>query len=327
MMETLGMKMNEHDLHDHDGKRNGGMDEDCIICCISSMLQQEEDYLCHGYLDDEIAAAAAMQTEEVIDENCRSKMCEWIFHVIDSTRLQRETASVAMSLLDRFLCTNSHRAMQARLNRKEYQLAAMTCLYIAVKIGEPFEMDASLMSKLSRGIHTAAEITELEYEILISLQWKMCSPTPFQFVNYILSLLPDSANHVASLLYENSHFQTELATGDYAFVPHMRHSTIAVAAILNSLSSVNHQTNVAFDECIHFVREISKAFQLDIDSPLVNAVRERLLHSFAKSSGYELCQNITTEGLIKRDEKKDSPVYESPACVLKEAAISIEGYR
>lgn len=321
------MKMSEHDLHDHDGKRNGGMDEDCIICCISSMLQQEEDYLCHGYLDDEVAAAAAMQTKEAIDENCRSKMCEWIFHVIDSTRLQRETASVAMSLLDRFLCTNSRRAIQARLNRKEYQLAAMTCLYIAVKIGEPFEMDASLMSKLSRGIHTAAEITELEYDILCNLQWKMCSPTPFQFVNYILSLLPDSANPVASLLYENSHFQTELATGDYAFVPHIRHSTIAVAAILNSLSSVE-QTNVAFNECIHFVREISKAFQLDIDSPLVNAVRERLLHSFAKSSGYELCQgviNITTEGLIK-SEKKDSPVQESPACVLKEAAISIEGY-
>lgn len=123
MMETLGMKMNEHDLHDHDGKRNGGMDEDCIICCISSMLQQEEDYLCHGFLDDKVAAAAAMQTGEVIDENCRSKMCEWIFHVIDSTRLQRETASVAMGLLDRFLCTNSHRAVQARLNRKEYQLA------------------------------------------------------------------------------------------------------------------------------------------------------------------------------------------------------------
>ena len=115
------------------------MDEQYIIDCITRMLQQEEHYLCHDYLDEEpaassssvasaVAAAAAslhqqQKAPNMIDETCRSKMCEWIYHVVDSTRLQRETASVAMNFLDRFLCSSSPRALGARLNRKEYQLA------------------------------------------------------------------------------------------------------------------------------------------------------------------------------------------------------------
>eukprot|EP01083_Nonionella_stella_P219956 787422_1 len=240
-----------------------------------------------------------------------------------------------MDMLDRFLCTDySHRATQARANRKEYQLAAMTCLYIAVKIYEPFELDANLMSRLSRGIHSAEEICELEYEILVSLQWKLANPTPFQFVNYLLSLLPESAKPVAPLLYENSHFQTELAAGDYTFVPCIKSSTVAIASILNSMGSALSgvdQSSSAFNECVQYIREISRAFELDIDSPLVNAVRERLLNAFAKQSGYELSQGVVSVVNVLThaqdpSSKESSPFEDSPVCVAKEAAISLGGY-
>lgn len=81
-METLTMKLTEHKIHDHDGRTNGGMLEECIICCISSMLRQEEQYICHGYLDDDFDAADDMQisSDDAIDESCRAKMAEWIFH-------------------------------------------------------------------------------------------------------------------------------------------------------------------------------------------------------------------------------------------------------
>ena len=150
-------------------------------------------------------------------------------------------------------------------------------------------MDASLMSRLSRGIHSAEEITTLEYEILIALQWKVNGPTPVQFVNHILELLPESAQSAADVLYEHSHFQTELAVGDYAFVPYVRQSTVAMASILNSLGGVE-QDGLPFRECIRFVQLLSQTLGVDLDAPLVNAVRSRLLESFAKSSGYELSQ-------------------------------------
>lgn len=333
-MASLAMKT-AHDLQIDDEVNSGrSIDKQDILNSISAMLRQEEHYLCHDYLDhvslldDTDAATTAATTthhhpsnviDAAIDETCRSKMCEWIFHVIDSTLLQRETASVAMGFLDRYLSSSSERAALARLNRKEYQLAAMTCLYIAVKIREPFEMDAGLMSRLSRGIHSAEEITSLEYEILIALQWRMNGPTTFQFVNYILELLPDSAKAIAPTIYEHSHFQAELATGDYAFVPHLRQSTIAVACILNSLGGIE-RGSFPHNECIQFIQTISAALNVDIDSPLMNAVRGRLLESFAKSSGYELSQGVMPipTHIVPLKDDVDALFEESPTCVSKE---------
>ncbi|KAL9190628.1 hypothetical protein ACHAXT_000334 [Thalassiosira profunda] len=312
-----------------------------VLLCLQAMIECEEGYLCSDYLDGHHRAASAaaaaaadrpLDRGDGIDESCRSKMAsfrtrpllrvEWIFHVIDSTRLQRETASVAMNYLDRFLGTPSVRAREARSNRKAYQLAAMTCLYIAVKLREPFEMDASLMSRLSRGIHSAEEITTLEYEILIALQWKVNGPTPVQFVNHILELLPESAQSAADVLYEHSHFQTELAVGDYAFVPYVRQSTVAMASILNSLGGVE-QDSLPFRECIRFVQLLSQTLGVDLDAPLVNAVRSRLLESFAKSSGYELSQGAIPIPAQLKSPEQDNSFDVSPNCVAKEAAISL----
>lgn len=337
-MTSFGTNLPERDLHDDQAANSGRatMDKEDIMNCISTMLRQEEHYVCHDYLGDDQAAAAP---QHAVDESCRSKMCEWIFHVIDSTGMKRETAGVAMSFLDRFLCSSSERAARARMDRKEYQLAAMTCMYIAVKIGEPKEIDAASMSRLSRGLHSSHEITACECDILIALRWRVNGPTPLQFVNYLLELLPleqdSSATMVAAVpaLYENSRFQTELAAGDYALVPNLRPSTVAIASILNSLGGIQRDDSGAYDECVRFVRSISDAFDLDIDSPLVNAVRERLLESFAKSSGHELLGEVVPiprGGAPPNDNEKVGRVFEvfdeSPACVSKEMAISLGGF-
>jgi hypothetical protein len=153
-------------------------------------------------------------------------------------------------------------------------------MYIAVKIREPVVLDANLTSKLSRGLHSPEEITTMEYDILIALNWKVNGPTPLQFVNYILELLPPSAESIAPVLYAHSHFQTELAAGDYAFVPNLRQSSIALASILNSLCVVEQCDPIQLDECIQLVRSISNSLDLDIDSPKVHAIRGRLLKSF-----------------------------------------------
>lgn len=320
-MASLAMKLDRDPRVDgSDGGR--AIDEKDVFDRIAAMLRQEEHYFCRDYLldtqalDIDVTASQRPSNRDAIDEMCRSKMCEWIYHVIDSTRLQRETASVAMGYLDRFLSSSAPRAATARSNRKEYQLAAMTCLYIAVKMREPFEMDAGLMSRLSRGVHSAEEITSLEYDILIALQWKVNGPTPIQIVNHILELLPDSAKRAAPTLYEHSHFQAELAVGDYAYVPHLRQSTIAVASILNSLGGIDRRS-FPFNDCIQFVRLISTALDVDIDSPLVNAVRARLLESFAKSSGYELPQEAMPIPTQEVPLKGVDAFEESPTCVSK----------
>ena len=155
-------------------------------------------------------------------------------------------------------------------------------MYIAVKIREPVILDATLASKLSRGVHSPEDIITMEYDILIALQWRVNGPTPLQFVNYILELLPPSTEPIVSVLYEHSHFQTELAVGDYAFVPNLRQSTIALASIINSLGVIKQHNVDAIEECSLFVRSISNSLDLDIDSPMVQGIRSRLLENYTE---------------------------------------------
>jgi hypothetical protein len=292
------------------------MQED-IYGLLAAMLQKEGDYLCQNYFDTD----SADDTEIDVD-TCRSKMCQWIYQVVDCTRLQRETAAVAVSYLDRFMCTTSSSAYKARYDRKEYQLVALTSLYIATKIFEPFALDASLVSKLSRGLHTTEEIIALEYEILTALRWRVNGPTSFQFVNYLLELLTCEDK---TLLYERSHFQTELSTGDYTLIP-LRRSVIAVASVLNSLECLP-KDSLSLNERIRFAEAISMATGVDIFSPVINTVRIRLLESYTQSSGYSLEQVgflPIVDSKPPATNTKSADIDSSPGCVMKERAISIE---
>jgi hypothetical protein len=153
----------------------------------------------------------------------------------------------------------------------------MTCLYIAIKITEPIEIDAATIGGLSRGLQTAEDIISCSQDILTSLRWKMQGPTPFQHVSHMLELLPDDTvrSEVVTKLCGDSHRQVELAVEDYACVI-LRRSSIAVAAFLNALSGVA-EDDFSSDKKTAFIDMISKSFELDVDSPLIKAVRGRLL--------------------------------------------------
>lgn len=99
----------------------------------------------------------------------RSKICTWIFQAARAAKLSKETAIVAISYLDRFVCTDSPRAVKSRCNRKDYMLSALGCLYIAIKVMEPqVDVDADTMSLLSRGMHTGSDIQSCKDEIMSS---------------------------------------------------------------------------------------------------------------------------------------------------------------
>ena len=116
------------------------MDWQDAVAIISSMMQAENHYLCHDYLNLKWRPSKQMppimhtNSTDCVDETCRTLVCNWIFNVIETTKLNRNTAVVAMGYLDRYLCSRSSRAMIARSSRKHYQLAAMTCMYIAGKL-------------------------------------------------------------------------------------------------------------------------------------------------------------------------------------------------
>ncbi|KAL3789031.1 hypothetical protein HJC23_008178 [Cyclotella cryptica] len=171
-------------------------------------------------------ASSASSSE--INEMWREKICEWCYQVVDHFDFNREIVSVAMSYLDRYLATRS-------VNRRIFQLAAMTALYLAIKLYEPGKIRMSSLIDLSRGYFLEDHIVTMEDSVLQSLGWHVHPPTPYSFVREMINLLPVQITprdrHDTN---ELARFLTELSVCDYWFVT-KKPSSIALASLINAL--------------------------------------------------------------------------------------------
>jgi hypothetical protein len=172
---------------------------------------------------------------QIVDEESRIKMCEWCYQVVDFCKFRRETVGIGMSYLDRYISTPQGRL--ALTDRKFYQLAAMTSLYMAIKIHEPLEMETSLLADLSRGVYTDLQIAEMERKILDGLEWRLAGPTPLTFIQHFMALL-DVDLRVKGAIMDYARYQVELAVSSLDLVPR-RPSEIALAAILNAMEGID----------------------------------------------------------------------------------------
>ena len=314
---------------------------------LSTMLSQEKYYVSRPYLNvvsnnsktkgkSNISSNSTSRSTAALDVACRTRVCKWMFHIIDIMGLQHETAAIAISYLDRFMSIScAHKSKQKRsttsCNRREYQLVASTSLYIAIKIHEPFVLIPEVISSLTRGLVTPDNIIACEKIILATLKWRMNGPTPHQYINYILKLLPSYSTSTSSSttdqelvnkLSESSHSWIETAIKDYACIP-LRSSTVALSALLNSLEDISQGA----DHCLssevryQFIQAVSNALEIDNieDSLLIKTCRKRLLDRSVKSSS-------GSEGVLespKPNKNKPQGILEcrvsSPVCASIEA--------
>ena len=96
-------------------------------------------------------------------------MVLWCYSVIDYVSFNRETVLIAISYLDRFISTRSERARLVVKDRREYQLAAMTSLYMAIKLFEPKKINMECLAELSRGSYTSSDLSGMEADMLFVL--------------------------------------------------------------------------------------------------------------------------------------------------------------
>lgn len=105
------------------------------------------------------SASSGSSSSGGITEVWREKICEWSYQVIDHFDFSREVVSVSMHYLDRYLARHP-------VNKKIFQLAAMTSLYLAVKLHEPGRLSMSSMIELSRGYFKPCQMAAMEMSIL-----------------------------------------------------------------------------------------------------------------------------------------------------------------
>lgn len=275
-------------------------DSSPIVDTIQAMHRQEATgYICGDYLN--------MYPPELVAVNvdCRTKMAQWCYSVVDFCSFNRETVAVAMSYLDRFLLTSAGLPVLGDTNA--FQLAAMTSLYTAVKIHEPEIMGVDLVSKLSRGQYAPNQIEAMEYTMLQALGWRVNTPTALAFVRKFLELLPQGSleESISEAAYDLSKFQSELAVGDYNLVP-IQASTVAYASIINSLEGL------AVDPSIieNLAYTIAGALRLDISSQEIRDVQNYLYQSISQQTSGEAVANASPN---RPKASASSPCRRGPA--------------
>ena len=177
---------------------------------------------------DGSASNSTGSSSSQINELWREKICEWCYQVVDHFDFNREVVSVAMSYLDRYLATRT-------VNRRIFQLAAMTALYLAIKLFEPGKLRMASLIDLSRGYFMSEHIITMEDSMLQSLNWHVHPPTPFAFCRDLMRLVSgDVAPRARHDVNELARFLTELSVCDYWFAT-KKPSSIALAAIINAI--------------------------------------------------------------------------------------------
>lgn len=120
-----------------------------------SVLSDDE---CPGISAASLSSSSSSSTSG-INEVWREKICEWSYQVIDHFDFSREIVSVSIHILDRYLSKHA-------VNKKSFQLAAMTALCIAIKLHEPGRINMKSMIELSRGYFKVGQMQAMEMSIL-----------------------------------------------------------------------------------------------------------------------------------------------------------------
>lgn len=208
-----------------------------ILATVSAMRCKEEtDYQCEDYISRFIQSYSVESC--CVDEECRRLMADWTFKVVDRCLFSRETASIAMNILDRFLATEA--GVSALKNRHLFQLASMTSMYTAIKVHESEALQPETIMQLSRGLFTVQDIEKMEATILFATNWRVNPPTPLIFIQHFLDTLPSEILHETerNVIMELAKLHAELSITTYKYVS-IKPSSVAFAALANSVELLN----------------------------------------------------------------------------------------
>ena len=258
------------------GEIVGNLTRGCIISRLEVMRRQEQStYSYRNYQPPAFphpnGRNSAEDSAPHLNSSWREKICHWSFNVIDHFDLSREVVAVSMSLFDRYLATRGNRC-----NGSTALLASLTTLHIAIKVNEVRKIKLGTLANLSRGQFGPRHIEEMEWNVLTSLEWKIHPPTSMSFISHLLLLLPPQVDDACKEeIYALSRYITELSVCDSAFVE-INPSSVAFAAILNSLEDRKYRKFISSSGRDQFVRSIERHVNIRQDDHHVVMARPKL---------------------------------------------------
>ncbi len=157
-----------------------------ILARLDAMLVQEATTTtrCCNYF-------ARKRSSSSVDESCRKSMVMWLQQVRSTLNLSPDTVWIAMSIFDRYLCSGRGGSARALEDKCEFQLAAITAFYIAVKIHEPVVLGIDMLLVVCRHAYTENDFVSTEMDILSAIDWRVSCHTAIDYARSLLALIRD----------------------------------------------------------------------------------------------------------------------------------------
>ncbi|KAG7345481.1 cyclin-like protein [Nitzschia inconspicua] len=210
--------------------------DDCIVI-LKGLKQRENKYRVGDYLG-RFAEQVSAPSKSQVDVQCRYQMCQWSYSIADYCKLKKDTVASAINTLDRFLDATPC----ALTDQSVFQLAAMTSMYMSVKLNEVNGLGMDCMVAFSRGSFSARQYETMEKIIVEACKWYMNPPTANQIGHELVLWMCGQDNIIPfDTLLDLVNLQVEAAVYDYYLVT-AAPSLIAVAAFLNAVEGMEVHT-------------------------------------------------------------------------------------
>lgn len=232
------------------------IDRNSNLLTLSAMLKQEDRY----YTISDFFGDLPVQThngQPPVNADARRQIAQWIVKIMETCNYQKEYAAITMSVLDRFVDTSDgHNAL---MDRGLYQLAALSALYVSVKVHCPQALSPDLVAQLSQGTFSRTDVETMERRILSALQWTVNPPTVMSFVRSYLDVIPFDYldEKTRKIILDLVCLQAEMAVLDSRFIS-VKASRVALGSLLNAVESI-------FVDEVEFCDDITELLALSTD--------------------------------------------------------------
>jgi len=239
----------------------------------------------------------------------RQQIVEWMYTLVKCCELQHSAAAAAAHFLDVAVARNLIETPD------DYQLVAMTALYVSLKMYDTPSLRAIKLQslvELGNGDFNEEDILIMERDLLNIFEWRLSPPTPNCFLNECLTLLPKETSIVTrSKIEELALKAIEIAVARDSFA-NMKPSTIAHSAILMSFHRMD-QGDMPLSQLHDFLGSLEHVGDMDRNSCHLAAYNAVLLDKVLE--GLQGCPepwletgDATTESRSHKNEYEQSGV-------------------
>lgn len=229
----------------------------------------------------------------------REKVSQWCYDVVDHIGESRDVVYLAMNVLDRYCVVRS--SSSRALHERDYEIAAMTALFLAVRVSGCATLELPQVMRMSRLGVRIHEILEIGTSMTESLSWDRRLLSPLVFARTLLDLLDVSAELKDSLL-ESATYLVEVSVCD-AFFTGKHPFKVACAAVSNAIG-VGTSTRVPPSQSNKFFRELTELHHSEEE---VSQLQLRLHHIYSQSE-----ENRNTSPHIIMDDSDAATVIVPP---------------